>query len=57
MHNQPKAIPLRESMFFKDGSSARPLVDDTVARGTLHDDAAFFTGKTNGLRWTRCRSR
>ena len=48
MHNQPKAIPLRESMFFKNGSSARPLVDDTVARGTLQDDAAFFTGKTNG---------
>jgi len=48
MHNQPKAIPLRESMFFKNGSSARPIVDDTVARGTLQDDAAFFTGKTNG---------
>jgi len=48
MHNQPKAIPLRESMFFKNASSARPLVDDTVARGTLQDDAAFFTGKTNG---------
>jgi len=46
MHNQPKAIPLRESMFFKNGSSARPLVDGTVARGTLHDDAAFFTGKS-----------
>jgi mono/diheme cytochrome c family protein len=45
MHNQPKAIPLRESMFFKDGSSARPLVEGTVARGTLQDDAAFFTGK------------
>jgi len=45
MHNQPKAIPLRESMFFKDGSSARPLVEDTVARGTLQDDAAFYTGK------------
>lgn len=48
MHNQPKAIPLRESMFFKNLSSARPIVDDTVARGTLQDDAAFFTGKTNG---------
>jgi mono/diheme cytochrome c family protein len=45
MHNQPKAIPLRESMFFTDGSSARPIVDDTVARGTLQDDAAFYTGK------------
>ena len=46
MHNSPKAIPLRESVFFKDGSSARPLVADTVARGTLEDDAAFFTGKS-----------
>ena len=48
MHNQPKAIPLRESMFFKNASSARPLVEGTVPRGTLQDDAAFFTGK-NGL--------
>ena len=46
MHNQPKYIPLRESAFFADGSSARPLVDDTVARGTLQDDSAFFTGKS-----------
>jgi mono/diheme cytochrome c family protein len=45
MHNSIKAIPLRESVFFKNGSSARPLVDDTVARGTLQDDASFFTGK------------
>jgi mono/diheme cytochrome c family protein len=45
MHNQPKAIPLRESMFFRDSSSARPLVEDTVARGTLQDDIAFYTGK------------
>jgi mono/diheme cytochrome c family protein len=45
MHNQPKAIPLRESMFFTNGSSARPLVEDTVARGTLQDDIDFYTGK------------
>ena len=45
MHNSPKAIPLRESVFFKNGSSARPLVEDTVARGTLQDDVSFFTGK------------
>jgi cytochrome c553 len=45
MHNQPKYIPLRDSDFFKNGSSARPLPADTVARGTLHDDAAFYTGK------------
>ena len=45
MHNQPKYIPLRDSQFFPNGSSARPLVDDTVARGTLQDDSAFYTGK------------
>ena len=49
MHNQPKAIPLRESVFFRDGSSARPLVEGTVARGTLQDDAAFFTGKNGAV--------
>ncbi len=46
MQNSPKAIPLRESVFFKNGSSARPLVEDTVARGTLQDDVTFFTGKS-----------
>ena len=45
MHNTPVGQPLRQSMFFKDSSSARPLVEGTVARGTLQDDAAFFTGK------------
>jgi mono/diheme cytochrome c family protein len=45
MHNQPKYIPLRDSAFFKDNSSARPLPDDTVARGTLEDDSSFYTGK------------
>ena len=45
MHNQPKYRPLRATTFFADGSSARPLVEGTVARGTLQDDSAFFTGK------------
>jgi mono/diheme cytochrome c family protein len=45
MHDQPKFIPLRPSTFFDDGRSARPLVDGTVARGQLNDDAAFYTGK------------
>jgi cytochrome c5 len=45
MHNQPKYRPLRSTTFFADGSSARPLVEGTVARGTLQEDAAFFTGK------------
>jgi mono/diheme cytochrome c family protein len=45
MHNQPKYRPLRATTFFADGSSARPLVEGTVARGTLDEDQAFFTGK------------
>ena len=45
MHNQPKYRALRGTAFFGDGGSARPLVEGTVARGTLHDDEAFFTGK------------
>ena len=45
MHNQPKYRGLRASMFFADGSSARPLVEGTIARGTLQTDEAFFTGK------------
>jgi mono/diheme cytochrome c family protein len=45
MHNQPKYRALRATTFFSDGASARPLVEGTVARGTLQDDEAFFTGK------------
>jgi mono/diheme cytochrome c family protein len=45
MHDQPKYIPLRPSSFFGDGRSQRPLIDGTVARGHLDDDAAFYTGK------------
>lgn len=48
MHNQPKYRPLRPSTLFADGSSARPLVEGTVARGTLNSDAALFTGKVGG---------
>ena len=45
MHDQPKFIPLRPSTFFDDGRSARPLVEGTVPRGQLNEDAAFYTGK------------
>jgi len=48
MHDQPKYIPLRQSTFFADQRSARPLVAGTVARGQLHDDPLLFTGKVNG---------
>ena len=49
MHDQPKYIPLRESTFFADGRSAREIVDGTVARGQLHEDALLYTGKVNNV--------
>jgi len=48
MHDQPKYIPLRESTFFADAQSARPLVEGTVARGHLDDDPLLYTGKAGG---------
>jgi len=48
MHNQPKYIPLRESTFFGDARSARPVITGTVARGHLRDDSLLYTGKING---------
>jgi mono/diheme cytochrome c family protein len=47
MHDQPKYRGLRASTFFADGSSARPLIEGTVARGTLQEDEGFFTGRIN----------
>ncbi len=48
MHNQPRYKPLAATSFFGDGRSARPTIEDTVARGQLHLDAARYTGKVNG---------
>ena len=45
MHNQPRFKPLAESDFYSDLRSARPPVDGVVARGQLHDDVYFYTGK------------
>jgi mono/diheme cytochrome c family protein len=39
MGSQPKNRPLSPSDFFGDGRSERPLVENTVARGALADDA------------------
>jgi mono/diheme cytochrome c family protein len=48
MHDQPKYVPLRESAFFDDSRSARPVIAGTVARGQLNDDPLLATGKLNG---------
>ena len=45
MHDQPKYIPLRESTFFADARSARPLVEGTVARGQLREDELLYHGQ------------
>ena len=45
MHDQPRFKPLAMSDFYADMRSARPPVEGTVARGQLHDDTYFYTGK------------
>jgi hypothetical protein len=48
MHVQPRQNPLSRSDFYSDQRSARPPVDGTVARGQLHEDTYFYTGKIGG---------
>jgi hypothetical protein len=45
MHDQPKYSALEPAPFFADGSSARPPIAGTVARGELRDDELLYTGK------------
>ena len=45
MHVQPRQNPLSRSDFYADQRSERPPVEGTVARGQLHDDTYFYTGK------------
>jgi mono/diheme cytochrome c family protein len=45
MHDQPRFKPLAKSDFYGDLRSARAPVDGTVARGQLHEDTYFYTGK------------
>lgn len=45
MHDQPRFKPLAKNDFYGDGRSARDPVEGTVARGQLHQDTYFYTGK------------
>ncbi|HUC52416.1 MAG TPA: cytochrome c [Candidatus Cybelea sp.] len=49
MANQPKNKPLSPSPFFEDGRSERPLVENTVARGALANDALFVPKDSNNF--------
>jgi mono/diheme cytochrome c family protein len=47
MANQPKNRPLSPSDFFTDGRSERPLVENTVAHGSLADDELVVAKDSN----------
>src|SRR5438270_11632680 len=49
MANQPKNLPLSPSDFFEDARSERPQVENTVARGSLADDALFVPKDSNAF--------
>lgn len=45
MHDAPRYDPMERSELFANKSSARPLVEGTVARGEFHpDEEPFYTG-------------
>ncbi len=45
MQDQPRYKAYKESDFFSDHSASRQLPAGTVARGQLHANKAFYTGK------------
>ena len=49
MAEQPKDRPLWPSDFFTDGRSARPLVENTVARGALVEDEMAVGKESNAF--------
>jgi mono/diheme cytochrome c family protein len=49
MANQPRQNPLSPSDFFADGRSARPEIENTVARGSVANDALFVPKDSNAF--------
>jgi len=47
MAHQPKNRPLSPSDFFDDGRSERPVLENTVARGSVADDDLFVPKDSN----------
>jgi hypothetical protein len=47
MRDQPRYEPFEASAFFADNASARPRVEDTVARGQPRLDDHLYTGRMN----------
>ena len=48
MYDQPHYEPYEPTTFFGDGTSSRPVVEGTVARGELRADSAYYEGKVDG---------
>jgi mono/diheme cytochrome c family protein len=49
MADQPKNRPLSPSPFFADGRSERPLLENTVARGSIAADDLFVPKESNAF--------
>jgi len=49
MQDQPKYKFAGPSTFFPDGRASRPLPPNTVARGEMNEDPAFYQGKVNNV--------
>jgi mono/diheme cytochrome c family protein len=49
MANQPRQNPLSPSNVFPDGRSARPLMENTVARGEIANDAFLVPKDSNAF--------
>src|ERR1700738_5183736 len=49
MANQPRQNPLSPSDFFADGRSERPVLENTVVRGSIADEALFVPKDSNAF--------
>lgn len=49
MANQPRIDPLAPSTFFDDGRSERPIIDNTVARGSIENDSLYEPKDSNAF--------
>ena len=45
MQDQPRLKPYKTSEFFRDGKGMQDPPENTVARGHLNENKAFYTGK------------
>jgi hypothetical protein len=49
MANQPRQNPLSPAPIFADGRSARPILENTVVRGSVQDDALLVPKDSNAF--------